>query len=1030
MSWTPEQQLAIDLEGQNILVSAGAGSGKTAVLTARVQRKLLSGIHVNELLVLTFTNAAAQEMKDRIRKTIRETKGLEKELSLLEGAYITTFDAFSLSLVKKYHTYLNIPSNIGIADEVMLEMEKKRILDSIFDRHYLSPKKNFSKLINDFCLKDDEELKKYILNIYKKIELKYDKSAYLKNYFSIMNEEKMNSFIEEYVFLLKEKQRMMKNYIESLSEYFDGDFVNKVEDNFEKLLKATTYDDFLKGIEYSSITVPRGSSEEGKKVKGIIFEIAKEIKEYCIYSSTKEMREEILSTKDALEAILEILQELDKELDSFKNKNYIYNFNDISRLAIEVVMNHPSIKEELTNCFQEILVDEYQDTSDTQEMFISLISRNNVYMVGDIKQSIYRFRNANPLLFKEKYDMYQNTDQGEKIDLLKNFRSRGEVLDNINLLFNLWMDEQFGGAAYKESHQMNFGNTSYIEEGKTDENYQMEILTYDKDSLGKITTSEEEAFLIGKDILEKIQSNYPIFDKNAKVLRKAEYRDFVILLDKGKDFDLYKKIFEYLQIPLTILKDESLKKENDILVIKNLLELLISIKNHTLDSTFRYAFTSVSRSFLFEISDEEIYEYFVHDTFKDSSLYLNCLDLISYMDTMSLSSFFLKVLDAFHYEEKLLTISNIHYFRTRLEYLYKLCNDYEENGKTIYDFVSYLNEIFETDLDLNFAVPIKDSNSCRIMTIHKSKGLEFPVCYFAGFSSKFNMTELTEKILYDRDYGIILPKVDESYKDTILKTLLKRKMHQEEISERIRLLYVAVTRAKEKMIFVIPKQEEEEEITNVVEEYQKEKYNSFLSMMKSIYSVLLPFIKEKEIVGTKDYLKVKHLSSIQETTNSLPVVEMHLEENKIEKSHYSKEKISLITKEEKNLLQFGSEVHKILEEINFHNYDLSRYPINSLVKEKIQSFLQSDFMRDKLSMNMYKEYEFVYEEDNTFSHGMIDLLLEDKDKMIIIDYKLKNIEDNNYDKQLNGYRKYIENKSHKKVECYLYSILEEKIREV
>ena len=160
MSWTPEQQLAIDLEGKNILVSAGAGSGKTAVLTARVQRKLLSGIHVNELLVLTFTNAAAQEMKDRIRKTIRETKGLEKELSLLEGAYITTFDAFSLSLVKKYHTYLNIPSNIGIADEVMIEMEKKRILNSIFDKHYLSPKSNFSKLIRDFCLKDDEELKK------------------------------------------------------------------------------------------------------------------------------------------------------------------------------------------------------------------------------------------------------------------------------------------------------------------------------------------------------------------------------------------------------------------------------------------------------------------------------------------------------------------------------------------------------------------------------------------------------------------------------------------------------------------------------------------------------------------------------------------------------------------------------------------------------------------------------------------------------------------------------------------------------
>ena len=292
------------------------------------------------------------------------------------------------------------------------------------------------------------------------------------------------------------------------------------------------------------------------------------------------------------------------------------------------------------------------------------------------------------------------------------------------------------------------------------------------------------------------------------------------------------------------------------------------------------------------------------------------------------------------------------------------------------------------------------------------------------------MTELTEKILYDRDYGIILPKVEESYKDTILKTLLKRKTHQEEISERIRLLYVAVTRSKEKMIFVIPKQEEEEETTDKVEEYQKEKYNSFLSMMKNIYSILLPFIQEKDIIGEKDYLKVKHLSSIQEDANSIPVVEMHLEEKKINKSHYSKEKLSLITKEEKALLQFGSEVHKILEEINFNNYDLSKYPINSLVKEKITSFLQSDFMRDKLSMNMYKEYEFIEDEDNTISHGIIDLLLEDEEKMIIIDYKLKNIEDNQYDKQLNGYRKYIEKKSHKKVSCYLYSIFNETYKEV
>ena len=174
MSWTKEQQQAIDTEGNNIIVSAGAGSGKTAVLTARVQRKLKSGIHVNELLVLTFTNAAAAEMKDRIRQTIKETPGLENEANLIDGAYITTFDSFSLAVVKKYHTRLNITNNIEISDEVIIDIEKNKILDNIFNEYYEKPTQEFKKLINDFCLKDDKELKEYILNAYKKIELKYD----------------------------------------------------------------------------------------------------------------------------------------------------------------------------------------------------------------------------------------------------------------------------------------------------------------------------------------------------------------------------------------------------------------------------------------------------------------------------------------------------------------------------------------------------------------------------------------------------------------------------------------------------------------------------------------------------------------------------------------------------------------------------------------------------------------------------------------------------------------------------------------
>ena len=184
----------------------------------------------------------------------------------------------------------------------------------------------------------------------------------------------------------------------------------------------------------------------------------------------------------------------------------MFNFIDIARLAIKVVMDNPDVKEELTDTFQEILVDEYQDTSDLQELFISLISKNNVYMVGDIKQSIYRFRNANPYIFKNKYDNYAEGNNGMKIDLVKNFRSRREVLANINEVFNLVMDNLIGGAEYHESHQMVYGNTTYIEEGMTNYDYNFQVLEYELPEDKKYSKEEIEIFTIAKDIKDKIKS--------------------------------------------------------------------------------------------------------------------------------------------------------------------------------------------------------------------------------------------------------------------------------------------------------------------------------------------------------------------------------------------------------------------------------------------------------------------------------------------------------------------------------------------
>lgn len=1034
MRWSKEQLQAINEDGKNIIVSAGAGSGKTAVLSERVLRKLMQGVHINELLVLTFTNAAAAEMKERIRKKINSEESLKEEANLIDGAYITTFDSFSLSIVKKYHTRLNITNKIAITDEVIIDLEKKKILESIMNSYYENSSKEFLKLIEDFCLKDDKELTNYIENIYKKIELKYDKTEYLNNFFNIeFTESKINSYIEEYLNLIYEDIKVIKKLIIDLNDYFDGDYVTKVEDTLSKLLNANSYKEVLEGLSFKSLpTVPKNSDEEGKRIKGVISDLVKEIRSYTKYTSIEEMKEEIYSTLNNSKVIIDIIKELDKRIEEYKFETEQFNFNDIARMAIRVVKDNEDIRKELSESFNEILVDEYQDTSDTQETFINLIAHNNVYMVGDIKQSIYRFRNANPYIFKNKYDSYRDTDSGMKIDLLKNFRSRREVLDNINLLFDLFMDDEIGGADYKASHRMVFGNTAYEEKGLTNQNYNFELLSYDLDKKSTITRDEEEAFIIGNDIINKVNSNYQVFDKDEGILRSIEYSDFVILLDRSKNFDLYKKIFEYLGIPLTILKEESLRKDQDVLVLKNLFKLLICIKNKNYDTDFKYSFTSISRSYLYKTADEEIFDYFANNNFYNSPLFIKCSELIKNIDIMSTSQFVRYVLEEFNYDEKLLTIGNVKSFRVRAEYFYNLTKSYEETGKTIYDFIDYLENIFDGTYDLKFNVNSNSTNSCKIMTIHKSKGLEFPICYFAGFQDKFNTNELKEKIIYDNKYGLILPKVDMYYKDTILKTLLKNNTKREEISERIRLLYVAVTRAKEKMIFLCPKIEEEVPIINdIVPTFERAKYGKFLDILKSIYSNIIDYKVDVQSNASKDYQNTTSASKeLEKTIDNLKVEEIKIENNLIEEKHYSKENLHIVTQEEQELLDFGTKVHQVLETIDFENPDLAIYKLPKRMEDKINSFLNSELIKNNKESKLHKEYEFTYLEDNIYSHGIIDLLIEKEDKCIIVDYKLKNIDDPNYDKQLNGYRKYIKEKTNKEVECYLYSILDEKYRRI
>ena len=1020
--WTKEQLDAINLDGNNIIVSAGAGSGKTAVLSERVLRKINNGVHINEILILTFTNAAAKEMKDRIRNKLKKSGNME-EVNLIDTSYITTFDSFSLSVVKKYHTILNISKDIGITDNSLLCIKKNEILDEIFDEYYEDSDSSFEKLINDYCFKDDKELKRLIIKVSDKLDMKYDKLDFLNSYLDkYYSNEYINNSIDMYYNEIEKLIYKIGSTIKELSLYLDGTYISKMEDQLSKLYKSTNYDEVVTSLDFRLPPLPKNSLEEAKLIKEKISSYVKEIKSLVIYESSNEIKEEIFKTKSNTQKIIEIITEFDRRFNKFKLENNMFDFSDINKMAIDIVSNNEDIKSELKNMFKEIMIDEYQDTNDIGEYFISLISNNNVYMVGDIKQSIYRFRNANPYIFKGKYDLYSNTDKGIKIDLLKNFRSREEVLSDINLLFNDLMTDDIGGADYKKSHQMVFGNKTYNEDGHTDQNYNLEILTYKNDKT--FSNTEKEIFIIGEDIIKKVSSKYQIFDKDQCILRNVKYSDFVILIDRATDFDTYKKVFEYLGIPLTLYKDVELKNGDDILVIRNLLKLIKYMDLENYNKEFKYAFLSIGRSFLFRLSDDELFNYITKDTFKESIIYKKLEEAYNYYYELSPKMFLIKLLEIFNYEEKLLNVGGINVGRVRLEYFYNLLDDYSKSGNDINDFIDYLDNIFELDNKVTFSLNSDSSDSVKIMTIHKSKGLEFPICYFSGFTKEFSFRELNDNILYSNKYGIITPYFNEYIKPTIYKTLLMLDTKNEELSEKIRLFYVAVTRAKEQMIIVMPELEEEISI-------DKEKIKSFYDMIKLVYSNISKYIVPREANYTSDYLINKtssnHLKLI--TNDDLSIEGYNFIEDEEVDLKFSKNNDSrLITKEEKEKMLYGTKIHEILELIDFKNPDYTN--IDSSIVEKIKLFIDSSLINDNINSKFYKEYEFIYKEENTVKNGIIDLMIENDNEIIIIDYKLKNIDDDAYTEQLNGYGKYIGLKTNKKISKYLYSIIDCKFKKI
>lgn len=1039
-NWTEEQKQAIELEGSNILVSAGAGSGKTAVLSERVLRKVKEGVNIDEILILTFTKAAAYEMMLRIRDKIRKN-GLIEQVNRIDKAYITTFDSFALSIVMKYHDRLNLKKDVTIINEQAISLLKKEVLDQIFDDYYQKKDAKFLNLIIDFSIRDDKEIKQSILTISDKMDLKYDKNHFLEEYINDFYDlETIHKRVLEYEKLLEEKIKQIEYSLKEIELAVDRDYYQEFLEVLNPLLNARNYDEVKESLDIKLPRLLKNSDSIVKEQKESIKKYIEELVEMCFFENKEQMVKDYTNTKEHIEVIIDIIKKLDFEVEKYKYQYNVFEFVDISKLAIRLVEENPDIRKELTEYFNEIMIDEYQDTSDLQEQFIRLIENNNVYMVGDIKQSIYRFRNANPQIFKQKYDAYAKEKNGIKIDLNKNFRSRKEVLENINEFFDSIMDNEFGGANYQENHRMIFGNQSYLQEGFTNQNYNINILNYkiEKDSIyQKYTKDEIEAFTIADDIQKKIASKYQVLDKNTGKLRDITYSDFVILMDRSSKFTLYKKIFEYLKIPLTILKDENIMDQNEVYLIRNILKLIECVENKEDSNRFRYCFTSIARSYLFSYTDQDIFHIVNNNLYFETEIIQKIKKIAEKIPTTSLENLISIIIEEFAFSEKMITVGNIEMGLAVLEYFTELSSNLQKLDYDYHHFILYLDYIIENEKEIKIPISIGDNNSCQIMTIHKSKGLEYPICYYSGLSLSFNVSDLKEKVLFDSEYGIIIPSFENGYQDTFYKILLKKKYMKEEISEKIRLLYVALTRCKEQMILVMNLEEPENTISQgLVPNFKRQQYRSFLDMLESIYEIIEPYkvsISLDKLALSQDY-KILNTNKIFEGVSKEPltVSEYKKEEPRvIETSHFSKNSYELLKSEQKKNMKLGTRIHEILELVDFKNPHLDLLDLSEFEKKTIQDFLDQPILLNIKEANILKEYEFyTLDDDNQEKHGIIDLILEYQDHIDIIDYKLKGIEDSNYLEQLKGYQNYIEKRTKKRVEIYLYSILEHRFKQI
>lgn len=882
--WTKEQLSAIETRNCNLLVAAAAGSGKTAVLVERIIKIITNEenpVDIDKLLVVTFTNAAAAEMRERIADAISKeldknpnSKNLQKQLTLLNRSNITTMHSFCLDVIKNNFHKIDLDPSFRIGDQTEGILIKAEVIDDLFEEKYDEDDQDFIDLVEAFSsYKNDDNLKDLVLDLYNFTMSGPWPEKWLKDSSESFNITTLKELDEsKWVKVLSESIKIeLEGYIKMLQKAItiinETDGLEPYLDNFELELSQinNAYININNGLDaiYKSLSdIEFGRLKSIKKdkisdenaqssVKKIRDDIKKKISDLINNTFSVTPDEMLINIQGAyryIKKLTEVVLEFGERFSKKKKEKNILDFNDLEHLCLRILIDYddygniiPSkVAEKFKNYFDEVLVDEYQDSNNVQETIIGLVSRKdtdipNVFMVGDVKQSIYRFRQAKPELFIDKYNTYKLSEGiNRKIQLYKNFRSREEIINGVNYIFKELMSCTVGELEYTNEEALNLGANYKVNDDDTinvggeieinivDKNYDEEI---EVESEEEIESVNLEGRIVARRIKDLMSSKdgkvFNVLDKETGEYRPLKYKDIVILLRATKNWseslldelgeegipvyaDTGSGYFESIEIRtiMSLLKviDNPMQDVPMIALLKSPImgfsaEELSDIRLVNKEKYFyeNIKYISIEESYSKELKDKCVYLLKCIDKWRKKSLYMSIDEFIwyLYMDTA--------------YYGFVGAMPNGVLRQANLKILFQRAKQFEQTSfKGLFNFINFINKLTKSSGDMGSAKILGENEDVvRIMSIHKSKGLEFPVVFLCGTGKNFNLMDLNNNVLYHDELGLGPDFVDLEKRfsiGTLAKESIKKKMRFETLSEEMRILYVACTRAKEKLI--------------------------------------------------------------------------------------------------------------------------------------------------------------------------------------------------------------------------------------